>query len=350
MLLAAAFFTVFVVLTLVVWRSLARHASGPARTGKPTLAVLYFKNNTGDKDLDFLRQALVDYLIPELRGATRQITTLSEDVIRSVLSRLRLVEAGGYSTEDLQAVAAKTRAAYILTAAYFKIGDDLEIKYRLIDVEIKEPIGSGSVRGREEDYSQMAAGLIQKVLADLRLPAAAQVVQKSPAVSLAAWRFYQLGRQAERKYRDEKDRRYFDQSQDYYNQALREEPRYALAYVGLGDLHQTLYVSSQTPQDREKTLQFYEKAYQVDPESAETNAGLGWAYYLRGDNDRAFPFFKRAFELAPENPSINADIGLFFRSIGLPGQAVKFYTNAIDRGDSARPSPLSGRRSRRFTA
>lgn len=330
-LIAAASLMVFVVLTLVVWRSLTRHAPAPAPSGKPSLAVLYFKNNTGDKDLDFLREALVDYLIPELRGATRQITTLSEDFIRSVLNRLRLDEAGGYSTEDLQAVAAKTRAAYILTASYFKIGGDLEIKYSLSDVKNKEVIGSGGVRGKEEDYGQLAAGLIRKVLTDLRLPAAAQA-PKSPAVSLAALRFYQLGRQAERKYKNGRDRRYFQQSFDYFNRALREEPRYALAYVGLGDLYQTLFVSSQAPEDRERALQFYKKAHEVDPESAETNAGLGWANYLRGDNDGAFRFFERAFELAPEDPSIAANVGSFFRSIGLPGQAARFYSDAIERG------------------
>ncbi len=94
----------------------------------------------------------------------------------------------------------------------------------------------------------------------------------------------------------------------------------------------TAYVISHEREDLDKTLEYYERAYGIEPESPETNAGLGWAYFLRGDNDGAFSFFKRAFDFGPENPSIAADVGSFFRSIGLPGKAVKFYTHAIDRG------------------
>jgi serine/threonine protein kinase/tetratricopeptide (TPR) repeat protein len=330
-LLAATSILIFVALSLIVWRHLAKEAALPARTGTPSLAVLYFKNSTGDRELDFFRETLVDYLIPELRGATRKITTLSEDAIKSVLSRLKLEGAAGYSTEDLEAVAAKTRASYILTATYFKIGDSLEIKYTLSDVRKAQSIGEGSVQGREQDYDQLVARLAQKVLADLRLPGTAPVPAQ-PAVPLEAQRFYQLARQAERKYNEGRDIQYLRQALDYYNQALAEKPRFALAYVGLGDLYETVYIRSQQREDYEKALQYYTHAYELDPESAETNAGLGWAYYLKGDNDGAFSFFKKAFQLDPENPAIDANIGSFFRSIGLPGEAARFYSNAIDRG------------------
>ena len=310
-----------------------RDTPSPAAAGKPSLAVLYFKNSTGDKELDYLRETLVDYLIPELRAATRQFTTLSEESIKSVLSRLGLEDAAGYSTENLRAVAAKTRATYLLTAAYFRAGTELEIKYNLLDTSDTQPVRSGSVRGSEQDYLLLAARLGREVLADLKLPAGAQVAKPNvTSVSRPALRFYQLARQADRRYWKSSDSRDFQKALDFYDQALREEPRYALAYVGLGDLYQHSYVASHKREDLDKAREYYDRAYGVEPESPETNAGLGWAYFLRGDNEGAFSFFKRAFDFGPENPSIAADVGSFFRSIGLPGKAIQFYTHAIDRG------------------
>jgi tetratricopeptide (TPR) repeat protein len=227
-------------------------------------------------------------------------------------------------------VAAKTRATYLMTAAYFRTGPDLEIKYGLSDTRDKRSIGSGNVRGKENDCGQLAAQLSRKVLVDLGFTTEPPF-PKMP-VSLAALRFYQLARQSDRKYRKEDNGQYFQQALDYYDQAVREEPRYALAFVGLGDLYQRSYVVSHKREDIEKALDCYERAYGVEPESPETNAGLGWAYFLRGDNDGAFSFFKRAFQFAPGNPSIAANVGSFFLSIGLPGQAARFYTVAIDRG------------------
>ncbi len=310
---------------------LAPRAAVPAGTGPPTLAVLYFKNSTGDKDLDFLREGLVDYLIPELRAATRQITTLSEDVIRSVLGRLGLEDAAGYSTENLKAVAVNTGAAYLLTAAYFRAADGLEIRYSLLDAKDRQEIGSGSVRGKEEDYGQLAARLGREVLIDLNLRGQARFPIALP-VSRTALRFYQLARKADRNYRKGNAVRDFEQAEGYYNQALNVEPRYALAFVGLGDLYQRAYVVGHKRGDLDKALDCYERAYGADQQSPETNTGLGWAYFLKGDNDGAFSFFKRAFELAPGNPSVAADVGSFFLSIGLPGEAARFYSVAIDRG------------------
>jgi len=330
-LVAAGAVAALAALVLAVRLILPPRAAAPAGTGKPSLAVLYFKNSTGDQDLDFLREALVDYLIPELRGATTRITILGEYVIKSVLGRLGLEDAGGYSTENLQAVAAKTGATYLLTAAYFKAGTGLEIKYSLLDAQDRQAIGSRSVEGSAQDFGELAARLSREVLADLKLPAGAPT-PKTPTVSLPALRFYQLARQADRKYRKGGSSQDFQQALNYYNEALREEPRYALACVGLGDLYQHAYVVSHGRGDFDKALEYYERAYGIEPESPETNVGLGWAYFLRGDNDGAFSFFKRAFEFTPGNPSIAANVASFFLSIGLPGQAVKFYTHAIDRG------------------
>ena len=74
----------------------------------------------------------------------------------------------------------------------------------------------------------------------------------------------------------------------------------------------------------------YESAYQINPDLAEANLGLGWAYFFKEDLDKSSAFFKKAFELDPNNPIINFDFGSFLRSIGLYSQAIKFYSRSIE--------------------
>jgi tetratricopeptide (TPR) repeat protein len=74
----------------------------------------------------------------------------------------------------------------------------------------------------------------------------------------------------------------------------------------------------------------YELAYQINPNLAEANLGLGWAYFFKEDLDKSYDFFKRAFELDPNNPTINFDVGSFLRSIGLYSQAIKYYSRSIE--------------------
>jgi tetratricopeptide (TPR) repeat protein len=74
----------------------------------------------------------------------------------------------------------------------------------------------------------------------------------------------------------------------------------------------------------------YELAYQINPNLAEANIGLGWAYFFKEDLDKSYDFYKRAFELDPNNPSINFDLGSFLRSIGLYSQAIKYYARSIE--------------------
>jgi tetratricopeptide (TPR) repeat protein len=101
----------------------------------------------------------------------------------------------------------------------------------------------------------------------------------------------------------------------------------------LADTYQSRYVLTKELADLERTLTYYEQAYNIDPSLAGTNAGLGWAHYFKEKNDIAYQYFKKAHELAPKDPSVNYNIGSFFRSIGLPGKAIKYYSNAIDFGD-----------------
>jgi len=321
------------ILAIIFWRLLLRKGPISLPAGKPSLAVLYFKNNTGEKELDHLRQALPDNLIPELRRPQGNLTVLNTDYIDTILSKLHLEEAPSYSSENQKAIAARTGVKYILLGRYFKPAEKPRIIYELKDARTEEVVGQGTIDSQGgKDFLQMTEELAKRILADLNLPAEPRS-SKVTTPSDLAYKYYQLGRRLVEIYKEDEEIQNFMEAVDWYKKSIQIDPGFALAYWGLGDAYQNLYVATKKPEDLELTLHYYEQAYQINRDSAGANAGLGWAYFLKGDNDTAYQYFKKALELEPEDPSINYNIGSFLKSIGLFEKAIKYYSNAINMGE-----------------
>ncbi len=316
-------------LGILAWRFFPKKAAVVPPSTKPSLAVLFFKNNTGDRDLDVWKEALAENLIWELRRSSEDIVVLSADTIRGLLRKLSLSPTWSYSSEDLQAVGKEAGVKSVLTGTFSKS----RIYFDLKDVQTNELMASGRVEGEgEKDYDRMTDDMAGQILACFSLPAKAQPAKISTP-SIYANRYYQSGRQAEKKYKEAGKDETFRESLAFYERALAEDPNFALIYWGLGDLYQSRYVETKAPEDLELTLGYYEKAYQLAPDLAGANSGLGWTYFLKSDNDKAYLYFKRSLELEPSNPSIHFNAASFLKSIGLPEQAIKHYTRAISLGE-----------------
>lgn len=128
----------------------------------------------------------------------------------------------------------------------------------------------------------------------------------------------------------------YPSARDWFNLATRRfenainlDPDYALAYWGLGAAHEAYYVETEDEENLERTIHYFKKAYELNPNLAETNLGSGWAYFYLEDFDKAHLRFKRALELNPTSPLINCDVGSFLASIGLFYKAIEYFSLAM---------------------
>jgi serine/threonine protein kinase/Flp pilus assembly protein TadD len=328
--------------TIIVWRSLRREPIF-VPTGKPSLAVLPFENMNRDPGLDLWETALAKLSIEALRQDARQITVLSSAVVETAVRSLEFEKKTSFSSKDLQALGAKLRVSHLLTANYLKVMNDFRVLYELKEAKTGNVVGSGGVDKTFEKIMTVPEDLAASILSDFKLQAPPQPSTVA-TVSTQAFRYYSFGREAERKLRELLDaqepnavlteavKQEFESALALYNNAIQEDPQFAWPYWGLGDTYQALYVKTKKKEDLEQTISYYRKAYDINPQSAGTNVGLGWAYFLNGDNDAAYPLYKKARELEPDNPVINENIASFYRSILLPVQAIEFYTKALTLG------------------
>jgi len=132
----------FVILGVLIWRFLPRkEAVPPVPPGKPSIAIMYLKNNTGDESLDHWRTALSDLLITDL-SQSKYIHVLTGDRLFKILEDLNKLEAKSYSSDVLNQVAARGGVNHILQGNYAKAGDAFRINVMLQKAATGELIAS----------------------------------------------------------------------------------------------------------------------------------------------------------------------------------------------------------------
>jgi tetratricopeptide (TPR) repeat protein len=149
------------VLTFVAWKILSPKtgvlsSSGPFLpypTDKPSLAVLYFQNNTGDPRLDHWSTGLSDLLIYKL-SQSELLWILPKDRLLSIFNLTGLENARSYSTENLKKLAAQHIGRYLLSGSFFKSGERIQVHATIQDSR------SGKVVGVISEECQGEAGLM----------------------------------------------------------------------------------------------------------------------------------------------------------------------------------------------
>jgi tetratricopeptide (TPR) repeat protein len=184
----------------------------------------------------------------------------------------------------------------------------------------------------EDRIASAVAAQLKVTLSAARLDG----VRKRDPVNVEAKTRYLEGQQAQRAYRDLRRTEDYSRAEQSYVQAARLSPRYALAYVGLGNLAEAAYVSA-TPGERPGLLglmrNWYLKAAEIEPDLAEAGLGLGLAYLYEDNREQAARYTLKALRSDPENSDVVYGVGAFLRSVGLYDRALVHFLKAasLDR-------------------
>jgi len=217
-------------LALFLWRFLPKKQFVPApSSGKPSLAILYFENISGDNSLNPWKTALTELLITKL-SQSKYINVLSSDRIFSLLKRLNMQEARKYSTEDLVKVSTASGATYTLSGSLMKAGHNIIITLTLQKPRTGEVISPLNMecRGEEEIFPKVDE-LARTIKSDLNLTSAqiaadidkeaGKITTGSPEAFkqyMEGWKYHQQMK--------------YGQSIEYMKKAIEADPHFAMAY------------------------------------------------------------------------------------------------------------------------
>ncbi|MGD9346109.1 MAG: protein kinase [Candidatus Aminicenantes bacterium] len=328
-LLPALIFGAIIILGVVIWQLLPkRDAAPPLVSDKPSIAVMYFKNNTGDESFDIWRTALSDSIITDLSQSI-YIRVLSGDQLYSILRKLDLLEATSYASEDLKKVASEGRVNHILQGNLSKAGDTFRIDYTLKDINTGESVGAERVEGVGEDsIFAMVDNLTRKIKANFRLSAREiaddidEEVGKITTRSAEAYRYYAEGRK-------HFNLREHEKSIELMEKAVSIDSEFAMAY-------RSMAVSYGEMGYRAKVLEFINKALEFSHRMTERERYLIQGDFYRSSEetyDKAIEAYTKLLELYPDDMTGNNNLGVIYSSIGDVDNAIERYEVNRRTGD-----------------
>ena len=200
-----------------------------ADAGRPSLAVLYFENLTGDPELDWLRQGLADMLITDL-SQSQNLSVLSTDRLYQILKQLNKVDERITSFEVVQEVASQANVDTVLLGSFMKSGDAIRINVKVQEASTGRILGSDRIDGAgESQLFSMVDELSRGIRLRFDLPpdeATDRDVEEVTTASVEAWRYYV---EATRLHNELKE----EEAGELFQRAAEIDPGFAMAWAKL---------------------------------------------------------------------------------------------------------------------
>src|SRR5437588_1952123 len=299
----------------------AKAETAPGAAPAKSVAVLPFVNMSADKNDEYLSDGMTEELI----NALARVPGLR------VPGRSSSFAFKGKNEDDIfRKVGEQLHVNAVLEGSVRKAGDKLRITAQLINVADGYHLWSEDYDGDVRDIFTFQSNVAQRVVEALQIKLgveAARALAKKSTENPEAHRLYLLGRYEYGKYSEAA----WTTSIRYYEQALKLDPNYALAYCGLADTY--AYIGGVMMQSKEavaKEKGVAHKAIELDPELPEAHLSLACALGGAFDGRNAQIEFDRAIELNPNLAWAYEIYAWFLGGLGRLDEAIAKDKKAIE--------------------
>jgi len=278
---------------LIVWRVIPQKAAPPAKSANHSIAVLPFEDLSPTKDHEYLCDGIAETLINSLN----KIKDLR------VPARSSSFSFKGKNLSGRQ-IGQQLGVDNLLEASVQIIGDRLRITPKIINVQDGSQLWSDLYDRQMEDVFSIQDEIAQEIVKALKIKLLGEKtlpLVKSYTENLQAYNLYLRGRYFWNKRTAEEIRKAID----FFSQAIKIDPNYALAYVGLADCYLLLpsYGRSPVREVLPKAKEAISRAMEIDDTLAEAHASQAMVNEMELAPADAEREYKRAIELSPNYPT-----------------------------------------------
>ena len=271
------------------------HPHPQAAAGRLMLAVLPFKNLTGDAAQEYFSDGLTEEMIAQLGNLDPQHL--------GVIARTSVMHYKG-TTEKLDQIGGELGVQYVLEGSVRRSSDKVRITAQLIQVKDQSHVWArqydrelSNLLAIQGEIAQEVAQEIPLRLGDVKAPVPAHHPTLGPQ-EYQAYDLYLKGRY----FWNKRTPRGFEQAIECFQQAIAKDPNYARAYAGLADSYALLSGYTQAPQTESmpKARAAALKALELDEGLAEAHTSLALiTENYDWDWKSAEKEYRRAIELNP---------------------------------------------------
>jgi len=314
-----------------------------------SLAILPFRNASGDPGLDWLGPSLADMLSTDV-GQSAHLRTISPERLHQVLSDLRIVPGTSLDPTTVGRIAEFSKADTVVWGQYVKFGDQIRIDATLRDLKHNRQVPVKIEAASEKDIPGSVDRLAELIRQNLSVSSDVLKELKASSFqpssnSVPALRDYNQGIQL---LRDGKNVEAIKSLQT----AVQEDPKFALAYSRLAEADAALGFDNDSEQasrkavelsgdlplaekylieaghtrivkDNKKAIEAYENLSKTFPENTDVEYALGSLYADNGDFDKAREQFASILKADPNNIKTLWQIGSVEFQQGNPQAALE---------------------------
>lgn len=347
-----------VAILLAGWGVRERFFSSPtsqqvSSSSAVSLAILPFRNESGDRSLDWLGSSVAETLTTDV-GQSSHLRVVSSERVSQILHDLRLSSDTSFDPPTIGRLADFSNADNLVWGHYARFGDQIRIDATVQDVK----------RGRSISLVESATennilSAIDRLAADIRsnLALSKDIVKelegqsfKPSTTSVPALRDYNEG------LRNARQGNYLEALQAL-KAATQEDANFALAYSDLSRAYahlgqdndaeqasrRAVELSERLPEqekyliqathyqilrDYPKAIEAYENLAKVSPNNTDVLLRLGQLYERASQYDKARDEFSKALSLDPKQAASLLDIGRVEIKSGNAQKGLEYLTRA----------------------
>ena len=233
-----------------------------AQKDRPSVAVLYFDNLSGDPELDWLRSGLTDMLVTDL-SQSPDLRVLGTDRLYQILKDMEKLDERITSFDVVNEVANKANADTVITGSFAKLGDNIRISIKIQEAGTGEILTSDSIVAEGENaLFARVDDLTRNVRQTIALPVSLETDRSLADVTTSSPVAYRYFVEAERLHGELKE----EEAITLFEKAVEEDPEFAMALAKLA-------VTNSNLGRMDKGLEYAERAIEhvdrlTDAESA----------------------------------------------------------------------------------
>ncbi|HXV24632.1 MAG TPA: adenylate/guanylate cyclase domain-containing protein [Alphaproteobacteria bacterium] len=311
-----------------VWRSTAVGTASAVRpTGaslplpeKPSIAVLPFVNMSSEADQEYFADGISEDLITEL-SKFRSLLVISRNSAFSFKGQ----------PINLKEISSKLGVRYIVEGSVRRAGNRLRITAQLIDAVDDVHLWADRYNRQLEDIFDVQDEVVKAIISAIEpqlLSSERSRALRKPPESLDAWESYQRGLWHTFQYKPE-DR---DRTLAFFQRAIELDPTFASAYAGLGYalyVYMILGVSPNRQDDNDRAFEAGKTAVRLDERDPFGWVALSRAQLLRVEHEAAVAASDTAISLNPNFALAHFGRAHALWHAGRPGEAVASHDEAL---------------------
>jgi len=325
-----AFVLVLVGSNIGSWRSRA-HGNSTAPQIR-SLAVLPLKNLSGDATQEYLADGMTEALIGRLAGIhdLRVISRTSSMQFKN--TQLSVPE-----------IARTLHVDAVVEGSVIREGNRIRVHAQLIRAATDEHFWSETYDRELPDVLALQSDVAQSIARRVEVTVTGEEnarLRAARSVSPEVYDSYLKGRFGKNNSKAELER-----SIGYFEEAIKKDPTFAPAYVGLAAMYDqlgTVFVGAPPLEARLKQTSAAQKALELDPGNAEAHILLGHVLQRRWQWANAEAEYKRALDLAPNDPAEVIGLAFWLHCQGREEEAVTLSRHASELDPFGTPSTSIG--------